>query len=90
MCLAERRVRIGRETKVEVKIELDAENHIGRNRRCGSCGRRGLRNLHAVLPICADGSSRRKPSSELWCIHHDCVDRYASYRNSRVTLCLGL
>src|SRR5207302_6098751 len=88
--LREGRVRIGRETKIEVKIQSDRKNHTGRNRCCRSRGRRGLRNLHAVLPICADGSSRCKPSGELWCINHDCIDRHASYRNSSVTRRAGL
>ena len=90
MCLWERRVRIGRETKIEVEIESNTNNHIGVNRRCRSRGRRCFRNLHAVLPISAAWSSRRKLSGKLWCIYYDSVDRYASYSNSRVSLCLSL
>jgi hypothetical protein len=86
MRLRERRVRIGRETKIEVEIESNTNNHIGLNRRCRSWGRRGFRNLHSVLPISADGSSRGKLGGKLWCIHYDSFDRYASYSNRRVTL----
>src|SRR5205807_4070508 len=90
MRLWERRVRIGRETKIEVEIESNTNNHIGLNRRCRSGGRSGVRNLHAVLPISADGSSRGKLSGKLWRIHNDSVDSYASYSNRRVTLCNSL
>jgi hypothetical protein len=66
MLLRERRVRNGRETKIEVKIQSDRKNHSGHNRHCRSRGRRSLRNLHAILPSSSNRSSNSKPSAELW------------------------
>jgi hypothetical protein len=60
MCLRERRVRIGGETKIEVKIQSDRKNRSGHNRHCRSRGRRSLRNLHAILPVSPDRNSRGK------------------------------
>src|SRR5437867_12311311 len=66
MCLWERRVRIGRETKIEVKIQSDRKNHTGHNRHRRSRGRRGVRDLHTVLPSSSNSNTSSKPSSELW------------------------
>src|SRR5436309_4819361 len=50
MCLWERRVRIGRETKIEVKIQSDRKNHTGHDRHRRSRGRRGVRTFTQYFP----------------------------------------
>ena len=59
-------MRIGRETKVEVKIQSDRKSHTGRNRDCRGRGCRGLRDLHAVFPSSSNYNSNSKPGAELW------------------------
>src|SRR3989442_13870530 len=87
MCLRERRVRIGRETKVEVKIQSDRKSHTWRNRDCRGRGRRGLRNLHAILPSSSNSSGNSKPSAELWNSYSGSrIDVHSSHGSSSPTL----
>src|SRR5213594_3231848 len=87
MCLWERRVRIGRETKIEVKIQSDRKNHTGHNRHRRSRGRRGVRDLHTVLPSSSNSNTSSKPSAELWNIYTGRrTDIHASHSGSRPAL----